>query len=141
MNRLDAELSIRERLKKFLDEIKENYTDFLQKTQLSNSFLRVKNSSITSEIMTVIIKFYPELNFEWLLTGYGRMLKPQFELSKMKVVKRGQELKAEISLEQILRMQEEFTKCLYLTIFDQNEQLKKKDAIISELIKKNSTDS
>ncbi len=136
MNKSDVELTIRERLKKFLDERRISYCDFLEKTQLSNSFLRVKNQSITSDIIATILKDYPELNSDWLVTGRGRMLKPYFEFSTMKIVKKGTELKAEMSLEQIINIQEELARCLYLTIFDQNEQLKKKDAIICELEKK-----
>ncbi|PXV66899.1 hypothetical protein CLV62_104160 [Dysgonomonas alginatilytica] len=137
MNRTDFELSTRERLKKFLDERNVNYTDFLERTNLSNAFLRIESNSITSNNLSIILKSYPEINSEWLLTGQGRMVKPQFEFSMMKIMKRGKETKAEMSLEQIISIQEELAKHLYLTIFDQNEQLQKKDAIIIELERQN----
>lgn len=55
---------------------------------LSNSYFSkmVRNSgSIGSDIIEKIIRIYPDLNAEWLLTGYGDMIKDVPSLERVKI--------------------------------------------------------
>ena len=49
-------------------------TDFYKITGLSNGFLD-KGGSVTSSNLETILKFFPELSADWLITGEGPMLR------------------------------------------------------------------
>ncbi|CAA0235689.1 hypothetical protein NCIMB2158_520004 [Tenacibaculum maritimum] len=50
--------------------------DFCARTGLSNGFL-TNNGAIGSDKIHNILKAYPEINAEWIITGEGEMLKEE----------------------------------------------------------------
>lgn len=132
--------SIRERLLLFLEYISESTNDFYSKTGLSNAFLRMKNSSITSDNLLIISNIYPELNLEWLIKGIGYMLKPCFSLSRIKIKTKNNKKYAEMPLEQIVGVYEKLATYMYLTMRDkqktiqeQNNTIKHLETVINEM--------
>lgn len=58
----------------FIKEKNLSKTDFYRITGLSNGFLD-KKGSVTSANLETILKFFPELSADWLITGKGPMLR------------------------------------------------------------------
>lgn len=58
----------------FIKEKNLSKTDFYKKTGLSNGFLD-KGGSVTSANLETILKAFPEISLDWLVTGRGPMLR------------------------------------------------------------------
>lgn len=58
----------------FIKEKKLSKSDFYKITGLSNGFLD-KGGSVTSSNLETILKHFPEISLEWLVTGQGPMLR------------------------------------------------------------------
>ena len=58
----------------FIKEKNLSKTDFYKKTGLSNGFLD-KGGSVTSANLETILKSFPEISLDWLVTGSGPMLR------------------------------------------------------------------
>jgi len=67
---------IRQRIIKYLDYKGVSKYKFYKDTGLSNGFLD-KEGAIGSDKCEKISYQYPDLSLEWLITGYGEMLKNQ----------------------------------------------------------------
>jgi hypothetical protein len=65
---------VTDRILKIIELYCENKSQFYKKTGLSNGFLdKVKDIGVSK--LEYILKAYPDINPEWLLTGKGSMLK------------------------------------------------------------------
>lgn len=69
---------IQDRIIKFLNYKGITKYKFYKDTGLSNGFLD-KKGSIGVDKCEIIYSVYPELNFEWLITGVGFMLKSEYK--------------------------------------------------------------
>ncbi len=67
-----------ERLKQFIEYLQLSTRAFEQKISVSNGLIArfvSKNTSIQSDVLSKICDTFPELNFDWLVTGKGEMLR------------------------------------------------------------------
>ena len=62
-----------ERVKQYLSYKGVSKYKFYQKTGFSNKFLD-NSSNMGTNKAEIIIRYYPDLNLEWLITGEGQML-------------------------------------------------------------------
>lgn len=65
----------------FIKEKKLSKSDFYKITGLSNGFLD-KGGSVTSSNLETILKHFPEISLEWLVTGQGPMLRKDLPLAR-----------------------------------------------------------
>ena len=65
----------------FIKEKKLSKSDFYKITGLSNGFLD-KGGSVTSSNLETILKHFPEISLEWLVTGQGPMLRKDFPVAR-----------------------------------------------------------
>jgi hypothetical protein len=70
-------MSVKERLKKFIEYLKIGQGAFEKKVGLSNGYVNNIRKSIQPEKLQSIVRQYPELNAGWLMTGEGDMLKSE----------------------------------------------------------------
>lgn len=107
--------SIKDRIQLFSNFTGISVRAFLTKAGISPSYLSNLKGSIGSDKMVGIIKAYPLLNIEWLITGEGEMTKGD-DNQKMKIEEEATEvilnLSKTISMQQkeINRLQEEIAK-------------------------------
>ena len=107
--------SITDRIQLFSNFMGISVRAFLTKAGISPSYLSNLKGSIGSDKMVGIIKAYPLLNIEWLITGEGEMTKGD-DNQKMKIEEEATEvilnLSKTISMQQkeINRLQEEIAK-------------------------------
>ncbi|MCI6390631.1 MAG: hypothetical protein SO126_12200 [Parabacteroides distasonis] len=107
--------SIKDRIQLFSNFMGISVRAFLTKAGISPSYLSNLKGSIGSDKMVGIIKAYPLLNIEWLITGEGEMTKGD-DNQKMKIEEEATEvilnLSKTISMQQkeINRLQEEIAK-------------------------------
>jgi hypothetical protein len=72
---------VTDRILKIIELYCENKSQFYKKTGLSNGFLdKVKDIGVSK--LEYILKAYPDINPEWLLTGKGSMLKEESIVSE-----------------------------------------------------------
>ena len=67
-------MGIKDRLYAFLEAKKIKPSAFERQCGLSNGFLSKVNDNITDGSILLIQKGFPELNINWLKTGFGQML-------------------------------------------------------------------
>lgn len=67
-------MGIKDRLYAFLEAKKLKPSAFERKCGLSNGFCSKVNDNITDGSIGLIEKAFPELNINWLRTGFGEML-------------------------------------------------------------------
>ncbi len=67
-------MGIKDRLYEFLNAKNLKASKFEQKCGLSNGFCSKVNDNITEGSLSLIKKAFPELNINWLKTGFGEML-------------------------------------------------------------------
>lgn len=65
----------------FIKEKKLSKSDFYKITGLSNGFLD-KGGSVTSSNLETILKHFPEISLEWLVTGQGPMLRKDLPVAR-----------------------------------------------------------
>ena len=70
-------MGIKDRLYSFLEAKNLKPSAFERKCGLSNGFCSKVNDNITDGSLGLIEKGFPELNINWLKTGFGEMLKEQ----------------------------------------------------------------
>ena len=70
-------MGIKDRLNSFLEAKKLRPSAFERMCGLSNGFCSKVNDNITDGSLGLIEKGFPELNINWLKTGFGEMLKEQ----------------------------------------------------------------
>ena len=69
-------MSVKERLKLFIEYRKINVRKFENSIGVSNSYVSNIFNTIGHDIRNRIIEKYPDLNMDWLLTGLGEMIIP-----------------------------------------------------------------
>lgn len=67
-------MGIKDRLNAFLEAKKLKPSVFERKCGLSNGFCSKVNDNVTDGSLGLIEKGFPELNINWLKTGFGEML-------------------------------------------------------------------
>jgi len=65
-----------DRVREYLDNKGVSKYSFYKKTGLSNKFLD-NSSNMGTDKAEIILRYYPEINLEWLITGKGSMLKEE----------------------------------------------------------------
>ena len=73
-------MGIKDRLYAFLEAKKLKPSAFERKCGLSNGFCSKVNDNITEGSLLLIQRAFPELNIDWLKTGFGDMLIEQTDL-------------------------------------------------------------
>lgn len=73
-------MGIKERLYNFLDAKNLKASKFEQRCGLSNGFCSKVNDNITEGSLLLIQRAFPELNINWLKTGFGEMLVDETKL-------------------------------------------------------------
>jgi phage repressor protein C with HTH and peptisase S24 domain len=68
------------RLLKFIELKSISKREFYKTTGLSNGYLD-KNSNIGSDKIEKISSAFPEINIDWLISGYGEMLRPDNQVN------------------------------------------------------------
>ena len=68
-------MTVKERLMQFIDFKGISIREFERRADLSNGYIKSLRKSPTVDKMQNIIRAYPDLNQQWLLTGEGNMLK------------------------------------------------------------------
>ena len=69
------QMTVKERLMQFIDFKGISIREFERRADLSNGYIKSLRKSPTVDKMQNIIRAYPDLNQQWLLTGEGNMLK------------------------------------------------------------------
>jgi hypothetical protein len=80
-------MRIIERLTAYIEYKKIKPSVFEKKCLLANGYLKKQHKgkgSIGSEIIARIHKIYEDLNINWLMTGEGEMIDPEFEDKELK---------------------------------------------------------
>jgi len=72
-------MGIRERTKLFLHSIKKGEKAFEREVGLSNGFISNIGDSIREKSKEKILRAHPELNWDWVLTGNGEMLRDNMQ--------------------------------------------------------------
>ena len=67
-------LTIADRFKEYLRRAGVKQSDFLREVGKSRAYF-ASAGNLSTEMLSRIVKLYPDLNAEWLLTGEGEMLK------------------------------------------------------------------
>ena len=67
-------MGIKDRLYSFIEEIGLKPSSFERKCGLSNGFCAKVNDNITDGSLSLITRAFPELNVNWLKTGFGDMI-------------------------------------------------------------------
>lgn len=65
---------LKEKLQQYIDSKDINTSEFERSIGVSKSYWR-NTKNISADVLLEIVKKYPELNIEWLITGKGSMLK------------------------------------------------------------------
>lgn len=68
------------RLLTFLKFLKLGQNSFEEKVGISRGYLSKSTGNIGSDILSKIAETYPELNFDWLITGKGNMTKSSINI-------------------------------------------------------------
>lgn len=71
------ESSIKARLHEFIKEIGSNPRRFSKSLGKSDSYVRTMTKNIGSDTIGEILRIYPELNVNWLISGEGEMFVPK----------------------------------------------------------------
>ena len=95
-------MGIKDRLYSFLEAKNLKPSAFERKCGLSNGFCSKVNDNITDGSLLLIEKGFPELNVNWLKTGFGEMLNPDTDLEYPKTDDQGSSMVA------MVRMMQEF---------------------------------
>lgn len=72
------ELSVKERIKLFLQHLKIGQNNFEAKVGWSNGYIN-NTKNISADKLNQVVNEYPQLNIEWLITGKGEMINPVFQ--------------------------------------------------------------
>lgn len=82
-------MTIKDRLKQFINHLEIEVRTFEIKAGLSNGFVNNVGSSLREGSLEKLLSTYPELNKIWLLTGDGSMIKgqkmPKFEAEPLRL--------------------------------------------------------
>jgi len=73
-------MSVKDRLKEFINFIGINIVEFERSISVSNGYVNSIAKSIGKDKIDKILEIYPNLNIEWLLTGNGEMLKKEYDV-------------------------------------------------------------
>jgi len=68
-------MNTKERLKIFVKYKGIGRNKFEESVGISQGYLSSKSPSVGSDIIDKVAQIYPELNIEWVITGYGTMIK------------------------------------------------------------------
>lgn len=79
-------MSVKERIKKFIQTQKITVIEFERSISASNGYINSIHKSIGIDKLNDIIEKYPNLNIEWLLSGNGEMLKSEKNIIEVKQV-------------------------------------------------------
>lgn len=86
------ESSIKARLHEFIKEIGSNPRRFSKSLGKSDSYVRTMTKNIGSDTIGEILRIYPELNVNWLISGEGEMYMPTDSANEDYLKKRMEEL-------------------------------------------------
>ncbi len=70
-------MSVKDRLKKFIEFNKLPVSTFEKSIKVTNGYVNSISKSIGIEKIELILELYPNLNLEWLFTGKSKMLKSE----------------------------------------------------------------
>lgn len=71
-------MSVKERIKKFIQTQKITVIEFERSINASNGYVNSIHKSIGIDKLNDILEKYPNLNIEWLLSGKGEMIKKDY---------------------------------------------------------------
>jgi putative phage repressor len=86
-------MTVKERIKKFIEAEKISISTFEKGIEVSNGYINSISKNIGIDKLNLILEKYPKLNLEWLITGKGEMYKPSLpvatitEVPKVEVIK------------------------------------------------------
>ncbi len=69
-------MSVKERIKEFIKSEKTTISEFEKQINVANGYVNSISKGIGTEKIEIILDKYPKLNLEWLITGTGKMVKP-----------------------------------------------------------------
>ena len=69
-------MTVKERIKKFIEAEKISISTFEKGIEVSNGYINSISKNIGIDKLNLILEKYPKLNLEWLITGKGEMYKP-----------------------------------------------------------------
>lgn len=93
-------MGIKDRLYQFLAIKNLKPSAFERKCGLSNGFCSKVNDNVTDGSISLITKAFPELNINWLKTGFGDMLNESEELEYPNAVETGTNMLAMVKMMQ-----------------------------------------
>lgn len=73
-------MSVKERIKAFINFKQISMREFCRQVGVSNSYVSSMRSSIQPDKLLRIAHVFPELNSDWLMTGEGDMIRKTHEL-------------------------------------------------------------
>lgn len=77
-------MEIKDRIKQVIEELGVKTASFEKAIGVANSYLR-NVRSVSAETCKSIVEVYPQISLEWLITGYGEMLRDKPSNEKIKV--------------------------------------------------------
>lgn len=75
-------MTAKERLKRFVEFKHIGRNKFEEKVGISFGYISSRSPTLGSEIIEKILKIYPDINIEWLITGEGEMTRSTTEKEK-----------------------------------------------------------
>lgn len=76
-------METKERLLQFIESQGISKSEFERKCGLSNGYLNSSKGNFGAKKLDDILRVFPSLNRDWLLTGEGEMMIPSFDISSM----------------------------------------------------------
>ena len=100
-------MSVKKRIKEFIKSEGLTDVEFQKKINVGNGYINNISKGIGDDKIKTILEVYPNLNFDWLFTGRGEMLRNSFKIVEKCMVCSEKEKVIKIQDKLIARLEQE----------------------------------